>query len=112
MLLLNRIILLYKGWNSNVSNAVPVKQSGTDYIGVCGTYDLKATGDVPICINCGQCANVCPPDSITEKVEAYEVAAAMRDPEKIVIFSTSPSVRIALGEEFAMATVALLKEKW
>lgn len=22
----------------------------TDYIGVCGTYDLKATGDVPICI--------------------------------------------------------------
>ena len=25
----------------------------TDYIGVCGTYDLKATGDVPICINCG-----------------------------------------------------------
>ena len=69
----------------------------TDYIGVCGTYDLKATGDVPICINCGQCANVCPADSITEKVEAYEVAAAMRDPEKIVIFSTSPSVRIALG---------------
>ena len=43
-----------------------------------------------------QCANVCPADSITEKVEAYEVAAAMRDPEKIVIFSTSPSVRIAL----------------
>ena len=41
---------------------------------------------MPICINCGQCANVCPADSITEKVEAYEVAAAMRDPEKIVIF--------------------------
>ena len=35
----------------------------TDYIGVCGTYDLKATGDKPICINCGQCANVCPADS-------------------------------------------------
>lgn len=43
----------------------------TDYIGVCGTYDLKATGDKPICINCGQCANVCPADSITEKIEAY-----------------------------------------
>lgn len=111
MLLLNRIILLYKGWNSNASNAVPVKQSGTDYIGVCGTYDLKATGDVPICINCGQCANVCPADSITEKVEAYEVAAAMRDPEKIVIFSTSPSVRIALGEEFAMADGSFVEGK-
>ena len=83
----------------------------TDYIGVCGTYDLKATGDVPICINCGQCANVCPADSITEKVEAYEVAAAMRDPEKIVIFSTSPSVRIALGEEFAMADGSFVEGK-
>ena len=66
----------------------------TDYIGVCGTYDLKATGDVP-----------------TEKVEAYEVAAAMRDPEKIVIFSTSPSVRIALGEEFAMADGSFVEGK-
>ena len=37
----------------------------TDYIGVCGTYDLKATGDKPICINCGQCANMCPVDSIS-----------------------------------------------
>lgn len=83
----------------------------TDYIGVCGTYDLKATGDVPICINCGQCTNVCPADSITEKVEAYEVAAAMRDPEKIVIFSTSPSVRIALGEEFAMADGSFVEGK-
>ena len=27
VLLLNRIILLYKGWNSNASNAVSVKQS-------------------------------------------------------------------------------------
>ncbi|WP_307745521.1 [FeFe] hydrogenase, group A [uncultured Phascolarctobacterium sp.] len=83
----------------------------TDYIGVCGTYDLKATGDVPICINCGQCANVCPADSITEKVEAYEVAAEMRDPEKIVIFSTSPSVRIALGEEFGMADGSFVEGK-
>ena len=51
----------------------------TDYIGVCGTYDLKATGDKPICINCGQCANVCPADSITEKIEAYQVMAEIRD---------------------------------
>ena len=91
----------------------------TDYIGVCGTYDLKATGDKPICINCGQCANMCPVDSITEKVEAYQVMAEIRDTEKIVIFSTSPSVRIALGEEFGMPdgsfacpTAALWKAKW
>ena len=75
----------------------------TNDIGVCGTYDLAKTGDNPICIHCGQCANVCPVDSITEKVEIYQVAEEIRNPEKIVIVSTSPSVRIALGEEFGMA---------
>ena len=75
----------------------------TDYIGVCGTYDLKATGDKPICINCGQCANVCPADSITEKIEAYQVMAEIRDEDKIVIFSTSPSVRIA-GADYVLDT--------
>lgn len=44
---------------------------------------MKATGDKPICINCGQCANVCPVDSITEKVEAYQVMAEIKDPEKL-----------------------------
>lgn len=83
----------------------------TDYIGVCGTYDLKATGDKPICINCGQCANVCPADSITEKIEAYQVMAEIRDEDKIVIFSTSPSVRIALGEEFGMPDGSFVEGK-
>ena len=83
----------------------------TDYIGVCGTYDIKATGDKPICINCGQCANVCPADSITEKIEAYQVMAEIRDEDKIVIFSTSPSVRIALGEEFGMPDGSFVEGK-
>ena len=83
----------------------------TDYIGVCGTYDLKATGDKPICINCGQCANVCPADSITEKIEAYQVMAEIRAEDKIVIFSTSPSVRIALGEEFGMPDGSFVEGK-
>ncbi len=74
----------------------------TDYIGVHGTYRLEDTGDVAVCINCGQCANVCPVSSITEKYEYQEVKKAIADPDSIVIFSTSPSVRIALGEEFDM----------
>lgn len=83
----------------------------TNEIGVCGTYDLEATGDVPVCIHCGQCANVCPVDSITEKFEVYQVAEAIKDPEKIVIVSTSPSVRIALGEEFGMADGSFVEGK-
>ena len=83
----------------------------TNEIGVCGTYDLQFTNDVPVCINCGQCANVCPVDSITEKFEIYQVAEALRDPDKIVIVSTSPSVRIALGEEFGMADGSFVEGK-
>lgn len=72
----------------------------SEYIGVHNTYTLEATNGRAVCINCGQCANVCPVSSITEKYEYPAVQEAIADPEKIVIFSTSPSVRIALGEEF------------
>lgn len=65
-------------------------------------YDLKNTGDTAICIHCGQCANVCPVYSLTEVYEYKKVKAAIADPNKIVIFSTSPSVRVGLGEEFGM----------
>ena len=74
----------------------------TSPIGVLGTYALEQTGDRAICIHCGQCANVCPVDSITEVYEYPEVKAAVEDKDKIVIVSTSPSVRVALGEEFGL----------
>lgn len=71
-------------------------------IGVEGFYQLNQTGDTAICIHCGQCANVCPVDCITEVPEWQKVQDAVNDPESIVIFSTSPSVRVALGEEFGL----------
>lgn len=73
-----------------------------DYIGVLGTYDLLKTKDRAICIHCGQCANVCPVECIQEQPEYGMVAAEIMDPDKVVIVSTSPSVRAALGEEFGM----------
>lgn len=81
------------------------------YIGVHGTYDLTCTGDRAVCIHCGQCANVCPVQSITEKYEYQNVEKCIADPEKIVIFSTSPSVRAALGEEFGMAQGSFVQGK-
>ena len=71
-------------------------------IGVHGTYSLSDTGGKAICVHCGQCANVCPPASITEVYEYPAVRAAVKDPDKVVIVSTSPSVRAALGEAFGM----------
>lgn len=80
-------------------------------IGVAGYYDLLKTGDTAICIHCGQCANVCPVDCITEVCDWPQVQAAVRDPEKTVIFSTSPSVRVALGEEFGMDEGSFVQDR-
>ena len=87
------------------------KQVCTDQIGVHGTYTLEQTQNQAVCINCGQCANACPPGSITEKYEYPAVRAAIQDPDKIVIVSTSPSVRAALGEEFGMPDGSFVQGK-
>lgn len=83
----------------------------TSPVGVLGTYALEQTGDRAICIHCGQCANVCPVGSITEVYEYPEVKAAVQDKDKIVIISTSPSVRVALGEEFGLPKGAFVQGK-
>ena len=87
------------------------KEVCTNQIGVHGTYTLEQTCGEAVCINCGQCANACPVDSITEKYEYLNVKAAIKDPEKVVIVSTSPSVRAALGEEFGMPDGSFVQGK-
>lgn len=82
-----------------------------DYIGVLGTYDLLRTKDTAICINCGQCANVCPVESIREQPEYGMVLAQIMDPDKVVVVSTSPSVRASLGEEFGMEEGSFVQGK-
>ncbi|MDL2220824.1 [FeFe] hydrogenase, group A, partial [Eubacteriales bacterium OttesenSCG-928-N14] len=61
----------------------------------------KSLGDVD-CINCGQCIIACPVGALYEKDSTEDVWAALRDPNKKVIFQTAPAVRVALGEEFGM----------
>ena len=82
-----------------------------DYISVLGYYDLSKTNDTAVCIHCGQCANVCPVSSITEKSEMDAVIAAAKDPDKVLIVSTSPSVRVSLGEAFGMQRGSFVEGK-
>lgn len=82
-----------------------------DSVAVGKMYDLLKTGDEPICINCGQCTNVCPVNSLVEKEEYQQVKAAIADPDSIVIFSTSPSVRVGLGEAFSMPNGSFVEGK-
>ena len=55
-------------------------------------YNLESTGDMPICVHCGQCAAVCPFGAITEVSDLDKVKAAIKDPDKIVMFQTAPAV--------------------
>lgn len=56
-------------------------------------------GDVS-CTFCGQCRKVCPTGAITIKSDVERVWQALRDPEKIVMVQTAPSVRVAISEPF------------
>ena len=80
-------------------------------MGVFDYYDLTTNGDHPICIHCGQCASICPFDSINERSEIDEVKAAIADPNKIVIFQTAPAVRVGLGEEFGLEAGTFVEGK-
>lgn len=69
------------------------------------------------CVDCGQCARVCPTAAITPRQEINEVWQALSDPDKIVIAQVAPAVRIAIGEMYGLEpgtdmtgqTVAALK---
>ena len=66
---------------------------------VMGPACTKTLADV-VCVQCGQCAAVCPVGAITEKDDINVAWAALDDPQKHVIVQTAPAIRAALGECF------------
>lgn len=71
-------------------------------MGVDGFFDLTKTKDYPICVYCGQCSTVCEGDAITIRSHWQQVQAA-KAAGKVIVVSTSPSVRVGLAEMFGGA---------
>jgi len=55
------------------------------------------------CIYCGQCTFSCRRNAIIEQYHYQAVARAIADKDKIVIASTAPAIRVALGEMYRLA---------
>jgi ferredoxin hydrogenase len=69
---------------------------------VSGYGDKQKMGGHAACIQCGQCSIACPNYAINERYHYPTVQKHIEDPEKIVVATTSPAVRVALGESFGM----------
>jgi NADH-quinone oxidoreductase subunit G len=54
------------------------------------------------CVNCGQCAAVCPTGALSIKNETDKVWAEITNPEKTVVVQMAPATRVALGEMFGL----------
>lgn len=67
------------------------------------TPAFGANMDDSVCVQCGQCINVCPTAAFQEKRHTDAVWAALNDPTKHVIVQTAPSIRAAIGEGFGFA---------
>ena len=54
------------------------------------------------CVNCGQCAAVCPTGALTVKSDIENVWQEITNPAKTVAVQMAPATRVALGEIFGL----------
>jgi len=83
---------------------------GRGFKAMIGPAFAQPLSDV-VCVQCGQCAAVCPVGAISERDEISRVWEALDDPKKMVVVQTAPAIRAALGECFGYPPGTLVTGK-
>ena len=63
------------------------------------------------CVNCGQCAAICPVGAITIKSQVEQVWRELHNPNTKVVVQFAPSVRVAIGEMLGLEPGTNLTDK-
>jgi NADP-reducing hydrogenase subunit HndD len=86
------------GQTQGVAALFPQNRGFASIVGPAFCSDLSEV----TCVQCGQCAAVCPVGAISENDQIAEVWQALDDPKKHVVVQTAPAIRAALGECFGL----------
>ena len=91
----------------HVGALFPQNRGFETMIGPAFCHDLSTV----TCVQCGQCAAVCPVGAITERDQINEVWTALENSGKHVVVQTAPAIRAALGECFGYPPGTLVTGK-
>ncbi len=80
------------------------------YCGMC-LSTCNELNNIEGCINCGACINTCPTGALVIKMDYDKVLKELNDSEKVVVVSTSPGVRVAIGDAFGYEYGTFLEGK-
>jgi NADP-reducing hydrogenase subunit HndD len=95
------------GQTQGVAAIFPQNRGFASVIGPAFASNLEEV----VCVQCGQCAAVCPVGAISERDQIDEVWAVLDDPAKHVVVQTAPAIRAALGECFGYPPGTLVTGK-